>query len=144
MTIVWAGTLCGVLDITAAIVVYGMFGLRPIPLLQGIAKGLIGPSAYQGGWATAALGLVLHFVIAFGAATVYYLASRKLRFLAESWAVWGPLYGVAVHFFMQYVVLPMSRVTRRPFSWEMLWIGVVIHIFCVGLPIAGMVRRSTR
>lgn len=80
MTIVWAGTLCGVLDITAAIVVYGMFGLRPMPLLQGIAKGLTGPSAYQGGWATAALGLVLHFVIAFGAATVYYLASRKLRF----------------------------------------------------------------
>jgi hypothetical protein len=144
MAIVWAGTLCGVLDITAAIVVYGMFGLRPTPLLQGIAKGLIGPSAYQGGWATAALGLVLHFVIAFGAATVYYLASRKLRFLVESWAVWGPLYGVAVHFFMQYVVLPMSRVTRRPFSWEMLWIGVVIHIFCVGLPIAGMVRRYTR
>jgi hypothetical protein len=144
MAIVWAGTSCGVLDITAAIVVYGMFGLRPMPLLQGIAKGLIGSSAYQGGWATAALGLVLHFVIAFGAATVYYLASRKLRFLVGSWALWGPLYGVAVHFFMQYVVLPMSRVTPRPFSWEMMWIGVVIHIFCVGLPIAAMVRRYTR
>ena len=46
--IAWAGALCGTLDITAAIVVYGRFGARPMPLLQGIAAGLLGPSAYQG------------------------------------------------------------------------------------------------
>jgi hypothetical protein len=47
--IVWAGALCGVIKITAALLVYGNFDRRPLPLLQGIAKALIGPSAYQGG-----------------------------------------------------------------------------------------------
>ena len=114
--------------------------MRPMPLLQGIAKGLMGPSAYLGGWPTALLGLALHFVIAFGAGAVYFLASRKLHFLMNHWFMCGVLYGVAVYFFMQRVVLPLSHATRRPFSWEMMGIGLVIHIFCVGLPIAGMVR----
>lgn len=41
----WAGVLCGILDITAAFVVYGRFGMRPMPLLQGIAKGVLGAKA---------------------------------------------------------------------------------------------------
>lgn len=135
-----AGLLCGILDITAAFVVYWRFGARPIPLLQGIAKGLLGPRAYQGGVPTAILGLALHFLIAFGAATTYYLASRKFSFLVNHWFVCGVLYGIAVYFFMQRVVLPLSLATCYPFSWQMMWIGVVIHIFCVGLPIAAMIR----
>jgi hypothetical protein len=59
--IVAAGLLCGVMDITAALVVYGRFALRPMPLLQGIAKGVLGASASQGGWATAGLGIVFAF-----------------------------------------------------------------------------------
>lgn len=55
--IVWGGLVCGTLDITAAIVVYGRFGARPIPLLQGIAAGVLGPRAHDGGLATAFLGL---------------------------------------------------------------------------------------
>jgi hypothetical protein len=142
--ITWAGVLCGTLDITAAVVVYGRFGVHPLPLLQGIAKALVGPSAYQGGWPTALLGLGLHFVIAFGAATVYFLASRQLSILLNHWFVCGVLYGIGVYFFMQRVVLPLSLATRYPFSWEMPGIGIVIHIFCVGLPIAGMVRWKGR
>jgi hypothetical protein len=138
--ITWAGTLCGILDITAAFVVYARFGARPIPLLQGIAKGLLGASAFQGGLLTALLGLALHFLIAFGAATTYYLASRKMPFLVNHWFVCGALYGIAVYFFMQRVVLPLSLATRYPFSLEMMSIGVVIHIFCVGLPVAAMIR----
>ena len=41
--ILGAGLTCGVLDITAAFVVYGYFGLTPMPLFQGIAGGLLGP-----------------------------------------------------------------------------------------------------
>ncbi len=43
--IVWAGSICGAMDIAAALVVYGHDGLRPIPLLQGIARGLLGPTS---------------------------------------------------------------------------------------------------
>ena len=143
--ILWGGLICGVLDITAAFLVYGMFGAKPIPLLQGIAAGLLGPRAFGGGLATAALGLLCHFVIAFSAATVYYGISRVLPFVLQYAIAVGALYGVIVYFFMNRVVVPLSAAHKFPFSLKMMIIGVTIHIFCVGLPIAIVARRfSTR
>jgi len=144
LAVLWAGFACGVLDITAAFIVYGFFGAKPVPLLQGIASGLLGPKAFDGGLATALLGLLCHFVIAFGAAAVYFVASRTFPFLIQNAAVSGALYGVAVYFFMNRVVLPLSAAAKRPFSMRMMIIGVVIHIFCVGLPISLNVRRFSR
>ena len=139
--ILWGGLACGVLDITAAFLVYGFFGLKPLPLLQGIAAGVLGPGAFGGGIRTAGLGLLLHFVIAYGAAAVYVVASRWLRFLLQHEAVSGALYGVAVYFFMNRVVVPLSAAQKHPFSFQMMVIGIVIHIFCVGLPISIASRR---
>jgi hypothetical protein len=139
--IFWAGLLCGVFDILAAFVVYGQFGAKPIPLLQGIARGVLGARARDGGLATAFLGLACHFVIAYGAATVYVVASRFAPFLVEHAVPCGILYGIAVYFFMQDVVLPLSAIGRRPFSLQFTLIGVGIHIFTVGLTIALTARR---
>ncbi|HXJ14696.1 MAG TPA: hypothetical protein VNH19_20660 [Candidatus Limnocylindrales bacterium] len=136
-----AGLACGALDIAAALVVYGSMGLKPLRLLQGIAAGLLGPKSFQGGVPTAVLGLALHFVIAFGAATVFFAASRNMRILVDQAALFGVLYGIAVYFFMNRIVVPLSGATKFPFSVKMMLIGVVIHIFCVGLPIALSVRR---
>ena len=142
--IVSAGTICGVMDITAALVVYGAMGVRPLRLLQGIAGGVLGPSTYKGGVPTALLGFALHFVIAFGAATAFYAASRGIRYLIDHAVFSGALYGIAVYFFMQRVVIPLSRANRNPFSLKFMIIGVIIHICCVGLPIALSVRRFSR
>src|SRR5260370_20316671 len=76
LAILRAGLVAGVLDITAAIVVYAHV-THVVPLLQGIASGILGRDAFTGGLATAALGLLCHFLIAAGAAPVYYLASRR-------------------------------------------------------------------
>ena len=135
------GAICGVLDITTALVVYGLFGLKPIPLLQGIAAGLLGPRSFTGGLSTAALGLLCHFVIAFSAAAVYYAASRRLSFLLRNPAASGVLYGIAVYFFMRWVVVPLSAAKSGSFSLKMTAIGLIIHIICVGWPIAFAVRR---
>jgi len=142
--VLWAGFACGVLDITAALVVYGYLGARPVRLLQGIASGLLGPRAFDGGLATALLGLLCHFFIAFGAATVYFVASRTIPVLVQHAVVSGALYGVAVYFFMNRVVLPLSAAAKRPFSLKLMIIGVVIHTLCVGLPISLSVRRFSR
>jgi hypothetical protein len=139
--VLWAGFACGVMDITAAFIVYGFFGAKPVPLLQGIASGLLGPRAFQGGLATALLGLLCHFVIAFGAATVYFVASRAIPFLIQNAVISGALYGVAVYFFMNRIVVPFSAVAKRPFSLKLMIVGVIVHIFCVGLPISLSVRR---
>jgi len=135
---VWlrTGLVCGVMDITAAFVVYGPMGLRPMRSLQGIAAGLLGRRAFVGGSATALLGLLCHFVIAFSAAGVYIVVSRKLSFLLKRAVVSGVFYGVAVYFFMNRVVVPLSAAIKRPFSLKLMIIGVIIHIICVGLPIS--------
>jgi hypothetical protein len=144
LAIVWGGLACGVLDIAAALMVYGYLGAKPLRLLQGIAGGLIGPRAYSGGIATALLGLVCHFVIAFSAAAVYVAASRVMPLLVRHAVVSGALYGVAVYFFMNRVVVPLSAAVKFPFSFKMMVIGIVIHIFCVGLPISLAARRYAR
>jgi len=143
-TILRAGLVSGALDITAALVVYARFGRSSVRLLQGIASGLLGQAAFQGGLATALLGLVCHFFIATSAAAVYFAASRRLPILIERAVVSGALYGVVVYFFMQLVVIPLSAIGPRPFSLRATIIGIVIHIFCVGLPIALIVRRYSR
>jgi hypothetical protein len=135
-TILWGGLVCGILDITAAILVYGSFGLKPVRLLQGIAGGLLGPRSYDGGLATGFVGLLCHFTIAFVAAAVYVAVSRRMALLLQYPIASGVLYGAAVYFFMNQNVIPLSRATKYPVSMEMMLIGVVIHICCVGLPIA--------
>jgi len=141
--IFWGGLICGAMDITAAFVVYGFFGAKPLRILQGIAAGLLGKQAFDGGTATAILGLACHFFIAFSAATVFVLASRWLRFLVQHSNVSGVLYGPMVYFFMNRVVVPLSRAGKYPFSLKMMLIGVAIHIVCVGLPIAIATRRHS-
>src|SRR5882762_10028184 len=141
LAILWGGLLCGVLDITAALVVYGTMGAKPLRLLQGIASGLLGPRTYSGGTATALLGLLCHFVIAFSAAAVFATASRLTPFLVRHAVLSGVLYGIAVYFFMSRVVVPLSATAKFPFSLKMMVVGIVIHIFCVGLPIALAARR---
>src|SRR5213594_3096116 len=82
-TILWAGLVSGTLDITAALIVYARFGAFSVRLLQGIASGLLGKDAFQGGLATAFLGLLCHFFIATSAAAVYYVASRRMAILVQ-------------------------------------------------------------
>ena len=139
-----AGLTCGAMDISAALVVYGLMGSKPLRLLQGIAGGILGPRTYSGGTSTALLGLALHFVIAFGAATVFFLASRVVPFLLNHAVVSGVLYGIAVYFFMNRVVVQLSAATKFPFSIKMMLIGVIIHIFCVGIPVSLGIRRYAR
>src|SRR5215472_6194832 len=121
-----AGALCGTMDISAAFVVYGFFGAKPVPLLQGIASGLLGSRAFDGGLPIALLGLCLHFFIAFTAACVYVLLACRVNLLMQYVYFSGPLYGVAVYFFMQIIVIPLSAIGKRPFSFKMMLIGIVI------------------
>lgn len=139
--ILWAGLIAGTLDITAACVNGTLRGGNPMRVLQSVASGLLGADSFEGGPATAALGLLLHFVIAYGAATVFFLASRKMRFLVEHAVVCGLLYGAAVYAFMNSVVVPLSA---APFEIHYRATGLLIHLFCVGLPIALVVRRFSR
>ena len=125
-----AGAVAGTLDIAAAFALSMSRGGTPGRVLRTIASGVLGPAAAQTGAAGAALGLALHFLIATGAAAVYALAARRLPFLVRHPVPAGLAYGVAVYFFMNLVVLPLSRVAQRPFTPSPAMIA--IHMLCVG------------
>lgn len=140
--IVWGGLLAGLGDITFAFVVWR--GLGPVRVLQSVASGLLGAAAREGGLATAALGAVLHFTIAFIWATVYWLASRRLKVLVRHPAVCGLLYGAVVYGFMYCVVLPLSAIhAKLPSDASAILLSLAGHMLLVGLPIALAASKFT-
>ena len=147
MAIFVGGLIAGILDITSAIVAYRSRGATPMRVFQSVASGAFGrDAAYAAGMKTALAGFGFHFLIAFTAAAVFYLASRKLRFLADHFVIWGLVYGLCVWAFMNYLVLPLSAIGRstQPITWQALLTGVGGHPFLVGLPIAWATRRFGR
>jgi hypothetical protein len=143
--IFWGGLIAGTLDILAAFVNSGLRGGSPTRVLQAIASGLLGADAFKGGFATAALGLVLHFFIATTATAVYYAASRKLKVLVDQAIVCGLAYGIPVYLVMNLIVLPLSAVTfKTSHALANVVTSVLILMFCVGLPIALVVRRYSK
>ena len=141
--ILWGGLLCGVLDAAYSVAAYGLHaGLNPIQVLQFIASGLLGSSAFEGGLAAAGLGAVLHFLISFVVAAVYFAASRWIPVLRTQAVTFGLLFGAAVYLVMSYVVLPLSAVAPSPFSLAMFLNGIIGHALFVGMPIALYARRA--
>jgi hypothetical protein len=149
--ILYAGALVGVLDITAACIqVYVSYGYAPARLLKGVAGGLLGRSAVEGGFSTAALGLLMHFTMAMTVAAIFYALSRRLPLpqkLSGVVAV-GLLYGAAVFAVNNFATAPFlswvrSLYLHTPISFKppMGWSQLVIHLFCVGLPIALVMHR---
>jgi hypothetical protein len=143
-TILYAGLTVGVLDALAATISSGIRGVAPIRVFQYVASGVLGPAAYEGGLATYALGLFFHFTIAFGASAVFFAASRFLPVLTQLPFVFGPIYGVVVFFAMREIVSPLSLVSRLPYTVSGLITGLLIHIVCVGLPIALITRKFAK
>lgn len=140
-TIVVGGITVGVLDCLAATINAGFKGVTFAQVWQYVASGLLGRDSYNHGWKTVFLGLLIHFFIAFSATTVYYAASRRFPILVRQAVLCGTLYGIVVYFVMGYVVTPLSAAQKIPFSVASMLTGIFIHIFCVGLPIALIVRR---
>ena len=137
-----AWVVAGSMDITAALTYYPLTtGVRPTRILHGIASGLLGPGAFQGGFRTAALGLALHYLIAFVWTVVFFLAAREFKGLTTNRFLVGMVYGVVVWIVMNLIVLPLSNARRAPFNLTQAAIGAVILMFCIGLPIATIVGR---
>ena len=110
----------------------------PEMVYQYIASGLLGPSAFAGGYATALLGFLIHFAISFVVAAVFILASSLIAFLRRPvWAVVaGLVYGAAVNMFMSTVVLPYSAAPKMAVTTALVVHGLVGDALFVGLPVA--------
>jgi hypothetical protein len=140
------GTLAvGILDgLDAILFFYLRSDVAPDRIFKGIAAGLLGPSARQGGWGTVLLGIGLHFFISFVVVLVFMLASRRIPILTRRPIVSGLLYGIGVYLVMNFIVLPLSATGRAPFVLPVVVNGVLIHMFGVGLPASLAVYQGTR
>jgi hypothetical protein len=137
------GILAGALDITYACLFWRLkAGLPARRIFQSVAAGLLGKASFEGGAATAALGLGLHFFIALCMAAAYCLAARRWPALRHRPLAYGPAYGLGLYAVMNYVVVPLSAAGGG--SRDPLWIGlsVVVHMFLIGLPIAWFSGRA--
>jgi len=136
-----AGLLVGTLDISDAFIFFGLRGVPPSHILQGIAFALIGSDAFKMGASSAALGLLLHFFIATTWTAIYLLASQRLPLSRHPW-LYGTLYGIVIYVVMNYFVLPLSHIGLRPLPpLAPLINGVAALIACIGLPLAFIARR---
>ena len=142
-TILTAGLVVGVLDISSAFIIWWQRGVGARRGLQGIAAGLLGASSFDGGLVTAGFGLALHFFVAFVVVSVFYLASRKIELLTIHPVASGVLYGIGVYIVMYWFVLPTAFSTFRHRLWNEL-LAVAIHISLIGLPCALIVRRYSQ
>ena len=139
--VVWGGLISGTLDLIYVVTFVSIRGLNPIVVPQAIASGLFGLKSFEGGVRTAVIGVALEFFITFVATGIYWLASRKIAFLTERAVVAGLLYGVAIYFFMNFIVVPLSAAPhfkRTAFSTTC---DFIVHMLFIGLPMALAVRR---
>jgi hypothetical protein len=130
------GLIVALLDGLYPVILYGLRGVPPGRVFQGIAAGLLGREAFRGGMATAALGLGLHVFIALVVVATYFAMSVRLRALRTRPLLLGPVYGVAVYVFMNLVVIPLSAAGGARPAWPMVLGGLAIHMVGVGLPAA--------
>jgi uncharacterized membrane protein YagU involved in acid resistance len=139
--IFWGGLIAGVLDLAYAVASVVLRGFKPIVLPQAIASGLFGVKSFEGGIPTAILGTALEFLITFVATGVYYVASRKLTFLTRRAVRWGLLYGIAIYFFMNLIVVPLSAAPKFDHTVASRASDFIVHMIFIGLPMALAVRR---
>src|SRR5258706_16395096 len=102
-TIVFGGLAIGILDFLDASIFFPLYyGISFVDVWHGPASGLIGREASRaGGLNTALLGILLHFVVAFCIATVYFIFSRLIPFMLRRPLISGLIFGVAANFVMQ-------------------------------------------
>lgn len=140
--LVLGGLTVGVLDAMDAFVFFGARGVPPGRILQSIASGLVGRAAYRGGLATASLGLLLHFLIAFTVVAVFFLAVRRMPGLMRRPFLAGAAYGMVVYLTMTFVVVPLSAAVVGPRTPAIVLNGVLVHVLGVGLPAALFARAA--
>jgi hypothetical protein len=140
------GLVAGTLDIIYACVFWAVkAGVPARRIFQSVAAGLLGKASFEGGAATAALGLGLHYFIACSMAVAYYLVARRWPLLRERAVPCGVAYGLLLYGIMNYVVVPLSAAGGGG-AKDPLWVGlsVAVHMFLIGLPIALFVRAALR
>jgi hypothetical protein len=142
--IVTGGVVAGTLDIAFACLFWAVkAGVPAQRIFQSVAAGLLGDASFEGGAATAALGLVLHYFIATSMSVAFYLVATRRPALVGRPVAYGIAYGLLLYVIMNYIIVPLSAVGGGG-SKDPLWIalGIAVHALLIGVPIALCASRA--
>lgn len=135
--VVRAWLIAGTLDITAASVYYPLvYKFKLILLYQNIASGIFGDNAFRGGIPMAALGLLLHYLIALSWTIVFFFLYPRIKMMSKNKFATGMTYGIFVWAVMNLIVLPLSNVEHSSFNIGRALVAALFLVFCIGLPIS--------
>ncbi len=142
------GGIAGLLDILFAISFAAWNGMPPGRLLQTVASGILGNAAFSGGFASALLGLALHFALSWLWAALFLAALWRTPRIALRPVSCGIAFGCMVFLVMRLVVLPLSAFPRAvTFAPLATVLDLMSHTLLFGVPIsvfvgAAWIRRS--
>ncbi|NOT76362.1 MAG: hypothetical protein HOP08_15645 [Cyclobacteriaceae bacterium] len=140
--IIVAGLIAGTLDILSAFTsFYISTGKSPVIVLNYISSAVFGKEAYSGGGMMSAVGLLFHYIIAFGWTILFFILYPKLSFLRGNKFVVGLAYGVFVWVMMNQVIVPMTQIPARPFNLNGAITNAIILMFAIGLPVSILANR---
>ncbi len=142
--ILFGGFFAGLADFIYPTVKTVMAGKSWMSPWKGVASGLLGQRARDGGLEMVVLGAALHWFICISAAAILYLVVSRVRWLPRQWIALGCIHGIAVLLTMNYVILPLSAIGRGIYPLEQLHIHAFWHIVLVGLPTAFFVSRALK
>lgn len=138
------GFIAGFDDFVYPIVKVVMAGHPWTQPWKGVAFGLLGPTAGEGGMEMVALGIALHFFINMAGAALFWMIVSRVKFLQLHWLVLAIGYGIAVLLMMNYVILPLSAIGRGIYPLNELHVHAFWHIVLVGLPVGYFTARALK
>jgi len=145
-----AGLVAGTLDITAACIqAYLKAGTTPSQVLKYVASGAVDPKTFSNDTMLAAVGLLVHFIIAISFTFFFFFLAKQIPSLVKYPILIGILYGVFVWSTMRFIILPyISRLNPKPIvgqeAIKNAAIGAAIIVVCVGIPVVLLARRYFR
>jgi hypothetical protein len=143
-----AGVLTGVADgLFSSILSVAFYHSTVQRLFQGVASTLLGAEAFNGGALTFAIGVLMHFGVAFGWSVVFLLILKRARWIRRLLnSPYGvvkvaSLYGPFIWMVMSLAVIPI--LLQRPPAINIRWLTQLIgHIPFVGIPIVASIGRG--
>ena len=114
-----------------------------IVVWQYIASGALGMAAFEGGIATALLGVFFHLLISLVIAGVFFLSAERIPLLRRYAIAGSFLYGFGVFIVMNMIVTPLSASPPLP-APTLPWLieAIIEHVLAIGLPLGILVQRN--
>src|SRR4029079_11313303 len=98
---------------------------------KGVASGLLGQAARDGGMEMVVLGAALHWFINISATALLYLIVSRVKWLPRQGVALARIHGLGVLLTMNYVILPLSAIGHGIYPLNQLHIHAFWHILLV-------------